>query len=86
MRVSLRTHTLQPEPFLLVGLIAGIRRILVITAEAWNLRDVDQAAFDRAMLELGILTVMTLAIVASVILLRRFPARAEPDPRRETAS
>jgi hypothetical protein len=86
VRVSLRTHTLLPEPFLLVGLIAGIRRVLVITAEAWNMGDIDEAAFDRAMLELGILTGMTLAIVASVILLRRFPSRSDPEPRRETAS
>src|ERR1700686_1826724 len=34
LRISIRSHTLVPEPFLVVGLIASIRRILVITLEA----------------------------------------------------
>ena len=33
IQVSFREHTIVPEPFLLVGLIAGIRRVLVLTAE-----------------------------------------------------
>lgn len=31
--ISLRQHVLSSEPFLIVGLIAAIRRVLVITAE-----------------------------------------------------
>jgi len=72
VRASLRTHTLIPEPFLIVGLIAGVRRILVITAEAWHLGDVNPEEFRMGMIELGLLTVMTVAIVVAVILLRRF--------------
>src|ERR1700724_2592598 len=34
VRLSIRSHTLVTEPFLVVGLIASIRRILVITLEA----------------------------------------------------
>src|ERR1700691_1119488 len=30
--ISLESHTLNAEPFLLIGVIAGIRRMLVITA------------------------------------------------------
>src|SRR5262245_9425067 len=30
VQVSLREHVLVPEPFILVGLIAGVRRILVL--------------------------------------------------------
>ena len=33
VQVSLRAHALVPEPFLLVGLISVIRRVLVLTAE-----------------------------------------------------
>jgi Phosphate-starvation-inducible E family len=33
VQVSFREHTIVPEPFLIVGLVAVIRRILVITAE-----------------------------------------------------
>ena len=34
VRISIRSHILVTEPFLVVGLIASIRRILVITLEA----------------------------------------------------
>ena len=77
VRVSLREHTLVPEPFLIVGLIAGVRRVLIITAEAWHLGETDPSQFERAMVELGLLTVMTLAIVVSIILLRRFHPRRD---------
>ena len=33
VQVSFREHGIIPEPFLIVGLIAGIRRVLVLTAE-----------------------------------------------------
>jgi uncharacterized membrane protein (DUF373 family) len=73
VRASLREHTLIAEPFLVIGLIAGVRRVLVITAEAWNLGEAHPDQFMRAMLELGLLTVMTLVIVVSIVLLRRNP-------------
>jgi hypothetical protein len=38
VRISIRSHYLVTEPFLVVGLIASIRRILVITLEAATLR------------------------------------------------
>ena len=37
VQVSFREHALIPEPFLIVGLIAGIRRVLVLTAEFGDL-------------------------------------------------
>jgi uncharacterized membrane protein (DUF373 family) len=37
VRISIRSHVLVTEPFLMVGLIASIRRILVITLEAATL-------------------------------------------------
>src|SRR6202007_1868662 len=33
VQVSFREHTLVPEPFLIIGLIAATRRVLVLTAE-----------------------------------------------------
>jgi hypothetical protein len=71
VRVSLHAHGLRPEPFLIVGLIAAMRRVLVITAETHPLAEMDMPRFDRAMLELGLLTLLTLVVVASIILLRR---------------
>src|SRR5579863_7516090 len=37
VRISIRSHILVTEPFLVVGLIASIRRMLVITLEAASL-------------------------------------------------
>jgi uncharacterized membrane protein (DUF373 family) len=37
VRISIRSHYLVTEPFLVVGLIASIRRLLVITLEAATL-------------------------------------------------
>jgi hypothetical protein len=78
VQVSLREHTLVPEPFLVVGLIAGIRRILVLTAEFSEILQQGGDAFRNAMLELGVLTLMVLALVGALVLLRRRPvAQAE---------
>ena len=33
VRVSMREHSLSAEPFLIAGLIAGVRRVLVISAD-----------------------------------------------------
>ena len=79
VQVSLREHTLSPEPFLVVGLIAGVRRILVLTAEFSKMLEEGSDTFRNAMLELGLLTIMVLALVAALVLLRRraTPAVAE---------
>ncbi|MEU4493279.1 phosphate-starvation-inducible PsiE family protein [Streptomyces sp. NPDC023998] len=34
VRLTIRNQTLDAEPFLVVGLIAGIRKVLIVTAEA----------------------------------------------------
>ena len=71
MQVSFREHALVPEPFLIVGLIAGIRRELVLTAEFGDLLDRGAEAFRNGMLELGVLTLMILAPVFALVLVRR---------------
>ena len=76
VQVSLREHTLVPEPFLVVGLIAGIRRILVLTAEFSEILQRGGDAFRNAMIELGLLTLMVLALVGALVLLRRRPTQA----------
>jgi uncharacterized membrane protein (DUF373 family) len=71
VQVSFREHALVPEPFLIVGLIAGIRRVLVLTAEFGELLDRGDTAFRNGMLELALLTVMVLTLVAALVLVRR---------------
>lgn len=70
--ISIREHALVPEPFLIVGLIAAIRRILVITAEQGVPTVEEATSFRLAMLELGILGVLVLAFVGGLILLSRW--------------
>ena len=71
VQVSFREHALVPEPFLIVGLVAATRRILVLTAEFPELEDKGEQAVRIAMIELGLLTLMILALVASLRMLRR---------------
>jgi hypothetical protein len=71
VQVSFREHALVPEPFLVVGLIAGIRRVLVITAELSKIAEGDPDTFRHAMLELGLLTLMILALVGALGIVRR---------------
>lgn len=71
VQVSFRQHTLQPEPFLVVGLIAVTRRILVLTAELSKLAKETPSGFYNSMIELGLLTVLILALVFSLRLSRQ---------------
>jgi phosphate starvation-inducible membrane PsiE len=71
VQISFREHALMPEPFLVVGLIATIRRVLVITAELSNVAQRDPEVFRHAMLELGLLTLMILALVGALGIIRR---------------
>ena len=71
VQVSFREHALIPEPFLIVGLIAATRRILVLTAEFGTDIKKGDAIFRDAMLELGLLTVLVVAMVVSLVLLRK---------------
>ena len=78
--VSLRGTVLAAEPFLIVGLIAVIRRMLVIT-----IGDVNSgsslanapAGVGSQPVELGILTVVVLVLVGSIVLLRRRPVASD---------
>ena len=76
VQVSFRERGLIAEPFLVVALIAVIRRILVLTAEVPKLQEAGEVAFRHAMLELGVLTVMVLVLVGSLIMLQRYGSRA----------
>ncbi len=76
VRISLRSQSLLMEPFLIVGLIASIRRVLVITMQAakmteQNHQPVDASTFQNTMLELGLLALMILVIAFAIYLLRR---------------
>ena len=77
VRISIRSHTLVTEPFLIVGLIATIRRILVITLNAANLTNAANWANDgpaklrAAMVELSLLAGTVMVLVLAIHILRK---------------
>jgi uncharacterized membrane protein (DUF373 family) len=71
VQVSFREHVLVPEPFVLVAMIAAVRRILVLTAEFGKLMEQGDTVFRNAMIELGLLTGMTGVMVACLVGLRK---------------
>ena len=79
VQVSFRAHALLPEPFLVVGLIAAIRRILVLTAEFSRVMEKpNPLQLRNVMIEEALLTLMVLALVISLRLLRsRDSAKAQ---------
>lgn len=71
VQVSFREHALVPEPFLLVGLIAVIRRILVVTAELGQAGSNAPGAISPFIWELGVLAVLVISLALSLAILRR---------------
>jgi uncharacterized membrane protein (DUF373 family) len=69
LRFVLRTHEIAVEPFLFVGLIAVVRRILIVTAQFE--RPVSGQSIRNLLLELGLLGFLALALAASLFLIRR---------------
>ena len=69
LQVSFRKHALVPEPFLLIGLISAIRRVLVLTAEYGELREKGDRDAQNFFIELAVLTglILTLAIALAVL-------------------
>src|SRR5437762_10030873 len=73
VRVTIQERKLVVEPFLIVGLIAGVRRLLLVTAQAaeegakfqWNPQGI----------EISVLLALVLGITVALILWRRFYGR-----------
>jgi uncharacterized membrane protein (DUF373 family) len=76
VRVSFNEGALASEPFLVVGLIASIRRVLVITLESSQAHEPgkwtpdSQGLFNSTMIELGVLCCLILVMVTSIYMLR----------------
>ncbi len=77
VRVSFRSGRLVCEPFLIVGLIASIRRVLVITLETTQAHEPGKwnpdasALLNSTMLELTVLGGLILVMVICIYMLRR---------------
>ena len=80
VRISITSHSLCAEPFLIVGLIAAIRRILVISVEGTHMPE----RFTDHMVESGVLGALILVFVIAIVLLRKNgptpPGSTEKEP------
>ncbi len=76
VHTSIRSGTLIVEPFLIVGLIACIRRILVITlqtsqiTQAGSFSSGNLPMFNASMIELGVLAGLIVVLVGSIRMTR----------------
>ncbi|AZM59106.1 MULTISPECIES: phosphate-starvation-inducible PsiE family protein [unclassified Streptomyces] len=78
VRLTIRNRTLDAEPFLVVGLIAGIRKVLIVTAEAeksfqWNVEGI----------ELLVLAGLILVMATAVYVWRRSTRPGDYAPLQE---
>jgi hypothetical protein len=71
IRLFIVEHALVPEPFLIVALIAGVRRMLILTTEASQYIQTKPEQFRMAMTEMGLLVVSFLVIAGSIFVLRQ---------------
>jgi uncharacterized membrane protein (DUF373 family) len=70
LRFVVRTHEIAVEPFLYIGLIAVVRRILIVTAQLERGPRTGTAA-TNLLLELGVLGLLVPALATGVYLVRR---------------
>jgi uncharacterized membrane protein (DUF373 family) len=78
VRITVHERALAAEPFLIVGLIAGIRRVLILTAQtekgfSWNGQGI----------ELVILTALILVMAVAILVWRRSERMATARDRAE---
>ncbi len=68
----LETGLLHIEPVLIVGIIAAVRRILVMTATlSTQEKSLPPLEFNQTMIELGVLGGVTLAMAVAIYLIRK---------------
>jgi uncharacterized membrane protein (DUF373 family) len=75
LRFVVRTHEIAVEPFLYIGIIAVVRRILIVTAQ-FERGPLTGRALTNTLLEFGLLGLLVPALAVAVFLVRR--SRGEP--------
>jgi uncharacterized membrane protein (DUF373 family) len=74
LRTVLERHEITVEPFLFIGLIAAVRRILIVTAEFEQPQEDGELV--RLLLELGTLALLVLSMAAAIVMIRHSAAKA----------
>ena len=80
VRAVIDEKVLVSEPFLVVGIVAAIRRLVVVGAESKDL--IGKPEFSDAMVEIGLLTGTVFALGLTIFLLRHTQS-SEPKPGHE---
>ena len=88
VRVILGRREVVAEPFLIVGIIASIKEIIVLSVEAADYVGKDDK-FTHAIIEVGVLGALVLVLAVAAILLRakeKEPEEGHSGPRRASRS
>jgi uncharacterized membrane protein (DUF373 family) len=91
LRISIRSHALVVEPFLIVGLIASIRRILVLGMQAEALTKKEswenggKPLFQASMIEFSVLALVITVLVGAIFFLRK-SSKMSPEAEHEGGS
>jgi uncharacterized membrane protein (DUF373 family) len=83
VRATMKEKKLVAEPFLIVGIIASIKEIVLLTLESKEIFETENAAFDNAMIEIGVLAGVILLLSVASYLVRR--KEREPEEEAEEA-
>ena len=81
VRATMKEKKLVAEPFLIVGIIASIKEIVILTLESKEIYETENAAFDNAMIEIGVLAGVILLLSFASYLVRR--KEREPEEEEE---
>lgn len=84
VRATMKEKKLVAEPFLIVGIIASIKEIVILTLESKEIYETDNAAFDNAMIEIGVLAGVILLLSFASYLVRR--KEREPEEEEEAGA
>jgi uncharacterized membrane protein (DUF373 family) len=80
VRTTIAERRIVAEPFLIVGILAAIKEIVVLSVKAASILD-DGPQFARAAVEIGLLGGLVLALAIAAVLLRR--KEREPEENSE---
>ena len=83
VRTTMREKKLVAEPFLVVGIIASIKEIVVLTLESKEIVETDNSAFRNSMVVIGVLGGVILLLALASFLVRRKEREPEEDDEEE---
>ncbi len=86
VRATMIERKLVAEPFLVVGIIASIKEIVIASLEAKNDRGRGGEAFENAMTEIGVLAGVVLLLSLASFLVRRKEREPEEDEEEQVGS